>query len=120
MTRNSFVSQGVMLVGLALLLLGFTLDQSKVVFAIGYTMVWFGMIQSFYGTVLECEGVARLVFAIVGVPLSLGLVYVAYLSLWDYLASWVSILMAVLLVLALQAVTSWVALQVWKWRSLAA
>ena len=77
MTRNSFASNAVLLVGMTLLLLGLFCDYSKVFFTIGFTMVWFGMIQSYYGTVLENEGRARLSFAIAGVPLSLGLIYVS-------------------------------------------
>ena len=45
MTKNSFISQAVIWVGFPLMLLGLILDQLKVVFAIGYVTVLFGLIQ---------------------------------------------------------------------------
>ena len=120
MTKNSFVTQAVVWVGFALMILSLFFDQSKAVFAIGYTTLWFGGIQSYYGTVLEIQGKSQLAYSLAGVPLSLGMVYISYLSLWYALASWPSIAIALFAVLAIQVVVTLVAFRIWKRKNIAA
>ena len=105
-----------MYVGMSLLLLGLLFDQSKLLFVIGHTLSWTGMVQSYYGTVLEDHGRARVGYAIAGVPLALGLMYFSYLTILDYLVTWGAILIVVAVVIALQAFISYVAIKFWQRR----
>ena len=52
MTRNSKISQSVICSGGLLMCLGLFFEPTKTLFSVGYSPLWFGMIQSYYGSVL--------------------------------------------------------------------
>ena len=113
MTKNSFVSQAVLWSGCVLSLLGLFFDQSKTVCVTGLTIGSSGMVQSYYGSVFEIERSKRFWYHLVGVPLALGLGYVALLSLKDNLTSWLMISVVVASSVIIQVIISLVANHFW-------
>ncbi len=68
--------------------LGLFLEPTKTLFSLGYTLFWFGMVQSHYGSVLEIENSSRGWYGLLGLPLAVGAAYISYLTLRDSLHSW--------------------------------
>ena len=79
----------------------------------GLTLGSSGMVQSYYGSVLEIESSKRFWYLLIGVPLAAGSAYVAFLSLVDYMLSWVMIAVVVIATIGLQILISWVANHLW-------
>jgi hypothetical protein len=52
MTRNSKISQSVIYSGGLLMCLGLFFEPTKTLFSVGYSLLWFGMIQSYYGSIV--------------------------------------------------------------------
>ncbi len=109
MTRNSKISQSVIWSGFLLMWLGLFLEPTKTLFSLGYTLVWFGMVQSHYGTVLEIENSNRGWYVFLGLPIAVGAAYISYLTLRDSLQNWYWMLAVVLATLLLQLIISLVA-----------
>jgi len=85
-------------------------------FVVGLTLVSSGMIQSYYGTVLEIEGRERTWYFALGVLLAIAMAYSAYLSLRDYAPKWQWMLAVVVATLCLQFVISMISLKIWNFR----
>lgn len=116
LTKNSAASQAVIWMGCLLSFLGLTLEPTKTLFATGMTLVWSGAIQSYYGTVLEIGRTKRFWYIALGIPLSIGLAYVAYLNLRDCLPNWPWILTVVIATLGLQFLISLIGNKIWNHR----
>ncbi len=89
--------------------LGLFLEPTKTLFSLGYTLVWFGMVQSHYGSVLEIEDSSRGWYGFLGLPLAVGAAYISYLTLRDSLQNWYWMLAVVLATLLLQLIVSLIA-----------
>jgi hypothetical protein len=116
MTRNSTISQAVLWTGCLISLVGLFTEPSKTMFVVGLTLVSSGMIQSYYGTVLEIEGRERTWYFALGVLLAIAMAYSAYLSLRDYAPKWQWMLAVVVATLCLQFVISMIGLKLWSFR----
>jgi hypothetical protein len=109
MTRNSTISQSVICIGGLLMCVGLFLEPTKTLFSVGYSLLWFGMIQSYYGSILEIENSNRGWWVLLGLPLTIGVAYVSYLNLRDNLQNWYWIVAVVLATLLLQLIISFIA-----------
>lgn len=99
------------------MLAGLVWDPSKVMFSIGSTVTWLGFIQSYFGGLAEIEGHSAILYYLLGVPLTLGFVYLTYNILVENLSTLPKIGLVVILCLAIQAAISWLASRRWKHRN---
>jgi hypothetical protein len=90
-------------------------DSTKTLFVFGLTMVSSGMIQSYYGSVLEIETAKRGWYHLLGIPLIIAMAYVTFISLRDYLTTWYWIVAVVIVTLCLQFAISVIGLRVWNY-----
>jgi hypothetical protein len=89
--------------------MGLFFEPTKTLFSLGYTLFWFGMVQSHYGSVLEIENSSRGWYGFLGVPLAVGAAYISYLTLRDSLQDWYWMLAVVVATLFLQLIISLIA-----------
>ena len=115
MTKNSAVSLAVLWIGCLISGVGVFFDPTKTLFVIGLTMVSSGMIQSYYGSVLEIETVKRGLYHLLGIPLIILMAYVTFISLRDYLSSWHWTLAVVIVTLCLQFAISLIGARIWSY-----
>ncbi|TWU36649.1 hypothetical protein Q31b_49300 [Novipirellula aureliae] len=115
MTKNSVTSQAVVWTGCLLTCLGLYLDHTGFLFSLGGTLFSFGMIQSYFGSVLEIQTAKRFPYILLGIPLSLGLFYCACLSLRELSAAYVVVAVMVLSA-ALQLIVSMLTARLWERR----
>ena len=115
LTKNSAVSQAVLWIGCLISGVGLFFDSTKTLFVFGLTMVSSGMIQSYYGSVLEIETAKRGWYHLLGIPLIIVIAYVTFISLRDYLTTWYWIVAVVIVTLCLQFAISVIGLRVWNY-----
>ncbi len=113
MTKNSFVSLSVMSCGVLLSVVGSFVDPTRTVSCIGLTFASSGMIQSYYGNVFELAGWTRFWFFLLGVPLTISAMIMAFRTLRDYFAAYQWMLVIVVATLIFQLSISVISLRVW-------
>jgi hypothetical protein len=113
MTRNSFISAAVILIGCFVSIIGL-FEPTKTLFSTGQTLFWAGMIQSYFGAVLEIESSKRIWPITIGILVSIVVGFVAFRSLRDDLPNGYWICCVIIVALLLQILISYVTLRVWK------